>query len=92
MTTPPDEIDSSGQSTGRFRLADVARHLGVTKQSVHQLAAERGFPMSAAGGDGLRWWDRTAIEHWADREWWGSKPWRTTPVREGTLASFRAST
>jgi hypothetical protein len=72
MTTPPDETD-------RFQLADVARHLGVTKQRVHQLSAERGFPTSGTQADGLRWWDRVTVERWAEREWWGTKPWRTTP-------------
>lgn len=83
MTTPPDEIDHAGQSVSdRFQLEDVARHLGVTKQRVHQLAAERGFPRSDTG-QGLRVWDRATIVDWADRKWWGSKPWRTAPGTQG---------
>jgi predicted DNA-binding transcriptional regulator AlpA len=60
-----------------LRLVDVARYLGISKQRVHQLAEEPGFPRPRHRPDGIRTWRREAIERWAARRWWGSKPWRT---------------
>jgi hypothetical protein len=41
-----------------------------------QLASEQGFPRPRHRADGTRVWHADVIERWADRAWWGSKPWR----------------
>ena len=46
--------------------ADVARHLGVTRQRVSQLKRDdRTFPAPGIGAHGLRFWRRAGIEAWA---------------------------
>jgi predicted DNA-binding transcriptional regulator AlpA len=58
-----------------LRLVDVAELLGVTKQRVHQLSAESGFPVPVAEDVRGRLWDRRDVEAWA-KEWRAAKPWR----------------
>jgi predicted DNA-binding transcriptional regulator AlpA len=58
-----------------MRLVDIAGYLGVTKQRAYQLADEPGFPRSRQHG-AARIWRAEAIDRWAERRWWGMKPWR----------------
>jgi len=62
-----------------MRLIDVAHYLGVSKQRAHHIAATRGFPKPAKRLRTGRLWEPSAIESWAEREWWGKRPWRTPP-------------
>jgi predicted DNA-binding transcriptional regulator AlpA len=59
-----------------MRLIDVAYYLGVSKQRVSQLASEQGFPQPRHLLDGTRVWRVDVVMRWAERSWWGSKPWR----------------
>src|SRR3989442_1189731 len=63
----------------RLRSADVARYLGVSHQRIAQMVAEGKLPAQRHDHHGPSW-TPTAIERWAQREWWGTKPWRT-PLR-----------
>ena len=62
-----------------IRIADIARYLGVNKQRAHQLAGTRGFPRPAKRLRSGRLWEPFAIDEWAKREWWASRPWRERP-------------
>jgi predicted DNA-binding transcriptional regulator AlpA len=64
--------------SGYMRTCDIAPYLGVTRQRVDQLVGVDGFPRPRIVA-GRRLWLRSAIERWAERHWWGTKPWR----REG---------
>jgi len=59
-----------------LRLVDIAEMLAVSKQRVHQLAEEPGFPPPAKIVGRSRLWPKRSIEAWANREWRGSRPWR----------------
>lgn len=63
-------------ATQLLRLVEIARYLGVSKQRVHQLADGQGFPRPAKRLPSGRLWEAFAIDEWARREWWGSRPWR----------------
>jgi predicted DNA-binding transcriptional regulator AlpA len=58
-----------------LRTLAVARYLGVTHQRVTQMVAEGKLPPPRRDHLGPSW-TATAIERWAKREWWGTKPWR----------------
>ena len=62
-----------------MRSIDVAYYLGVSKQRVSQLASEQGFPQPRHLLDGTRVWRADVVMRWAERSWWGSKPWRERP-------------
>ena len=64
--------------SGLMRPTDVAVFLGVSRQRVDQLEALGRLPPTRSVS-GHRMWERTAIEAWADQEWWGSRPWREKP-------------
>ncbi|MDP9201114.1 MAG: helix-turn-helix domain-containing protein [Gemmatimonadota bacterium] len=59
----------------RLRSVDVARYLGVTHQRVTQMVAEGKLPAPRHDPVGPLW-TPSVIERWAEREWWGTKPWR----------------
>jgi hypothetical protein len=59
----------------RLRSVDVARHLGVTHQRVTQMVDEGKLPAPRRDHLGASW-TAGAIERWAERQWWGTKPWR----------------
>ena len=59
-----------------MRSIDVAYYLGVSKQRVSQLVSEQGFPQPRHLLDGTRVWRADVVMRWAERSWWGSKPWR----------------
>jgi excisionase family DNA binding protein len=63
----------------RLRMVDVARYLGVTHQRVTQMVAEGKLPATRRDHLGPSW-SESAIERWAEREWWGTKPWRKSPA------------
>jgi predicted DNA-binding transcriptional regulator AlpA len=57
------------------RLVEIAEFLGVTKQRVHQIVGEPGFPESVDEDVRGRLWDRREVERWA-KVWRAAKPWR----------------
>ena len=57
------------------RLVEIAELLGVSKQRVHQIADEKGFPAPVAEDARVRLWDRREVTAWAKR-WRREKPWR----------------
>jgi hypothetical protein len=59
----------------RLRTIDVATYLGVTHQRISQLVAEGELPTPRRDHRG-GFWNPSAIERWAERHWWGTKPWR----------------
>jgi predicted DNA-binding transcriptional regulator AlpA len=59
-------------------IAGIAEYLGVTRQRVYQLAPEPDFP-TPVDETPSREWDPAEIEAWAERAWWGTKPWRGRP-------------
>ncbi len=59
-----------------MRLTEIACYLRVSRQRAHQLAAGRAFPKPVERLQPGRVWERSVIEAWAEREWWGSRPWR----------------
>jgi len=60
---------------GYLRANEVAHYLGVTQQWVSQLSAAGGFPTPRMmAGRQMR--KRSVVERWAERHWWGTKPWR----------------
>jgi hypothetical protein len=58
-----------------WRLSDVGRYLGVTKQRAHQLAAEGRLPAPAGEDQKGRYWEPADIRSWT-REWARERPWR----------------
>ena len=68
-----------------MRSTDVASYLRVSKQRVSQLGSEQGFPQPRHLFDGTRVWRADVVMRWAERSWWGSKPWRERPVRADAL-------
>lgn len=58
-----------------LRLDEIAELLGVTKQRVHQIAGEPGFPAPIAQDLRGRIWDRRAVTAWA-KVWRAERPWR----------------
>jgi hypothetical protein len=59
----------------RLRMVAVARYLGVTHQRVTQMFAEGKLPASRRDHLGP-YWIPSALERWAERYWWGTRPWR----------------
>jgi predicted DNA-binding transcriptional regulator AlpA len=45
--------------------AEIARHLGVSRQRVQQLVRTAGFPAPAASLDMGKIWDAAEIREWA---------------------------
>jgi predicted DNA-binding transcriptional regulator AlpA len=72
-----------------LRSVDVADYLDVSRQRVSQLASEQGFPSPRHRPDGTRVWRADEILRWAERNWWGLKPWRERP--RGAMASLDGS-
>jgi hypothetical protein len=66
----------------RLRSVDVARYLGVSHQRVTQMVVEGKLPTPRHDYLGPSW-TATAIERWAEREWWGTQPWRVQRIRSG---------
>jgi hypothetical protein len=73
----PLRLGMSSRAVDELRPIDVAHYLGVSGQRVSQLASEQGFPRPRHRADGTRFWRADVNEQWAERRWWGSKPWRT---------------
>jgi predicted DNA-binding transcriptional regulator AlpA len=63
------------RSPSRIRLVEIAELLGVSKQRVHQIADEEGFPPPVAEDGRGRLWNRREVQAWAKR-WRSAKPWR----------------
>ncbi|MGZ8576759.1 MAG: helix-turn-helix transcriptional regulator [Actinomycetota bacterium] len=60
-----------------LRAAHVAKLLGVSHERVRQIAQrDPTFPQPVATEPHRRW-DRAEVERWAERYWWGTRPWRT---------------
>jgi hypothetical protein len=62
-------------STPRLRSVEIARYLGVTHQRVTQMVGEGKLPTPRRDHLGA-FWTPSAIERWAERKWWGTRPWR----------------
>jgi hypothetical protein len=58
-----------------WRLVDISRHLGVSKQRAHQLAQEEGFPEPMGEDSRGRHWRPSTVRAWA-RRWARERPWR----------------
>ena len=58
-----------------WRQTDIARYLGVTKQRVHQLAAEGRLPAPAGEDQRGQYWRPATVRAWA-RRWAKERPWR----------------
>jgi predicted DNA-binding transcriptional regulator AlpA len=58
-----------------IRLVEIAELLGVSKQRVHQIADEEGFPPPVAEDGRGRLWNPREVQAWAKR-WHSAKPWR----------------
>lgn len=65
-----------------WRLADIGRHLGVSKQRVHQLAGEGGLPAPSGEDQRGRYWNPAAIRAWA-RAWSKERSWRRVGGSDG---------
>ena len=63
---------------GLMRAADVADFLGVSPTGRGPALGCGWLPVARMMGR-RRMWERTEIEAWADRDWWGSRPWREKP-------------
>jgi predicted DNA-binding transcriptional regulator AlpA len=70
----------------RLRSVDVARYLGVSHQRVTQMVAEGKLPTPRRDHLGASWTEK-AIERWAERYWWGKRPWRIDQQGEGKSIS-----
>jgi hypothetical protein len=68
-----------GSARPRLRSVDVARYLGVTHQRVTQMVAEGRLPTPRRDHLGA-FWTPGVIKGWAERKWWGTKPWRIPPA------------
>jgi hypothetical protein len=62
----------------RLSTIDVANYLGVTHQRIAQMVAEGKLPASRRDHHGA-FWTPSVIERWAERKWWGTRPWRIPP-------------
>ena len=59
-----------------WNVMDIAEFLGVSHQRVDQLARQERLPSHSTRSGRTRYWERSAIEEWADTEWWDSRRWR----------------
>jgi hypothetical protein len=71
LLTNPGEMPRSST----VRLVEIAELLGVSKQRVHQIAAERDFTAPVSEDGRGRLWDRREVTAWA-KDWRPEKPWR----------------
>lgn len=60
-----------------WRLVDIARHLGVSKQRAHQLYTEGCLPAPAGEDVRGRYWNAADIHAWAV-PWAAERHWRGT--------------
>ena len=58
-----------------IRVVEIAELLGVSKQRVHQIADEDGFPAPVGREGQSRVWNRREVTAWA-KHWRREKPWR----------------
>jgi hypothetical protein len=58
---------------GYVRTIEIADFLGVSRQRAEKLSVMKGFPRLRMVA-GRRMWQRSTIEAWAEREWWGKRP------------------
>ncbi|HEY7755066.1 MAG TPA: AlpA family phage regulatory protein [Actinomycetota bacterium] len=58
-----------------YSLRQIAEHLGVTPQRVHQLRGRPDFPKPVAVGLREAAWSRTDIERWAETYPCGHRRW-----------------
>ena len=65
----------TGNRSNTVRIIEIAELLGVSKQRVHRIADEEGFPAPVAEDGRGRLWDRREVTAWAKR-WRREKPWR----------------
>ncbi len=63
----------------RIRSTEVARYVGITHQRVTQMVAEGKLPAPRRDHFGTSW-TASQIERWAEREWWGTRPWRNPSI------------
>jgi predicted DNA-binding transcriptional regulator AlpA len=66
--SPAMEAPMNRTSPSRIRLVEIAELLGVSKQRVHQIADEYGFPAPIAENHRGRLRDRREVAAWA-KEW-----------------------
>jgi predicted DNA-binding transcriptional regulator AlpA len=66
-----------GDSATLWRVTDIGEYLGVSHQRVDQLLDQKRLPEPTGRSGRTRIWERSAIEDWADRDWWDSRRWRT---------------
>ena len=60
--------------------SDVGRYLHVTRERARKVVAtDRIFPRPVVT-DPRRRWDAAEVKGWAERQWWGSLPWRQLPA------------
>jgi hypothetical protein len=76
--------DDPTDSRSRFRSVDVAQYLGVTHQRIAQMVNEGKLPAPRLDPFGRASWQQGVIERWAERHWWGTRPWRK---RQGNAPS-----
>jgi excisionase family DNA binding protein len=65
-----------GDSVTLWRVTDIADFLGVSHQRVDQLVGQGRMPGPSVRSGRVRLWERSAIEEWAEAEWWDSRRWR----------------
>jgi predicted DNA-binding transcriptional regulator AlpA len=58
-----------------IRLSAVAAYPNVNER-VRQLHHAGSLPPPIASEGRSAVWDRDEIEAWAERKWWGTRPWR----------------
>jgi hypothetical protein len=74
------KASTTRRSQTPIRLVEIAELLGVTKQRVHQIADEEGFPVPVAEDGRGRLWERRQVQAWA-KTWRREKPWRSRGTR-----------
>jgi hypothetical protein len=61
-----------------LNLTEIGRYLNVSAERARQVAAaDPTFP--APANEQPRRWSRAKVERWAERHWWGTRPWRERP-------------
>jgi predicted DNA-binding transcriptional regulator AlpA len=48
-------------------VQDIAEVLGISRQRVHELTKQKGFPKPVDDRPGRRRWARSSIERWAEK-------------------------
>lgn len=62
--------------TQAVHLRNVASYLNVSNERARQLHKASRLPPPIATKGRRAVWEGDDIEEWANRKWWGTRPWR----------------